>query len=210
MKSKAWNDLTIRLFDIVLAFVGIIITMPLLMVSLLLSALLIGFPPLYSSKRKGKDGVVFSHVKIKSMLPGKEVGRIFFEKERLNPAGQFLRATHFDELTELFHILSGRMSFVGPRPLLLNVLEILDTGTRELVQPGWTGLAQVWLLKKGTLNKYTQIRMDNYYVSKRSLAYNIMILAATVRYILRGRKLDLSPNSTPDRIKFRNNDFKYK
>lgn len=199
---KKIDPFLIRSFDIILAGILLILSLPFMLAALLLSALFIGFPPIYISVRIGKDGIPFKHIKIKSLLPGKEIGRIFLEQNRLNWCGKFLRGSHLDEITELFHILSGKMSFVGPRPLPEKFLEGLETETRQTVPPGWTCTAQIALLRKGKLNKYLQIRLDNLYVHKRSFRYNLKIMAATFRYFITRKKLDLSPTSTPDRIKF--------
>jgi lipopolysaccharide/colanic/teichoic acid biosynthesis glycosyltransferase len=192
----------IRSFDIILAILLLILSLPLTLAALLMSALFIGFPPIYTSVRIGKDGIPFKHFKIKSLLPGKEIGRIFLERDRLNWCGKFLRGSHFDEIPELLHILSGKMSFVGPRPLPAKFLEGLNLKSRHTVPPGWTCTAQIALLRKGKLNKHLQIRLDNLYAQKRSLWYNLRIIAATGRYFFTRKKLDLNPDSTPDRIEF--------
>lgn len=196
------DPILIRGFDIILAGILVILSLPFMLAAIVMSAIFIGFPPIYISLRIGKDGIPFKHIKIKSMLPGKEIGRIFLESHRLNWCGRFLRGSHLDEITELFHIISGKMSFVGPRPLPSKFLEGLDTRTRQTVLPGWTCTAQIALLRKGKLNKYLQIRLDNLYVQKRSFRYNIKIMAATFRFFFTRKKLDLSPDSTPDRVKF--------
>jgi sugar transferase EpsL len=200
--SKRLDRFLIRSFDIALAGILVIVTLPLLLAALLLSAAFVGFPPVYISERIGKDGVPFRHVKVKSLLPGKEYGRIFLEQNRLNWCGKFLRGCHLDELTELYHILGGKMSFVGPRPLPPKFLEGLELKDRHTVPPGWTCTAQIALLRKGKLNKHFQLRLDNLYAHRRSLSYNIKIIAATFRAFLTRKELDLSPDSTPDRKKF--------
>jgi lipopolysaccharide/colanic/teichoic acid biosynthesis glycosyltransferase len=192
----------IRSFDIVVSGILIIVLFPLMLLVSILVTLCIGFPPLYVSRRIGKNGIVFNHYKFRSMLPGKETGRIFFEQNRLNCVGRIIRTLHWDELPELFLVLSGKMSFVGPRPLLPKLLKGLDTVKRETVLPGLTGLAQLALHKKGSLDKHLQIRLDNYYVHKRCLRYNLEILYATMRHLLRAKKLDLSPGLTKDRRSF--------
>lgn len=200
--SPKLDRFLIRSFDIVLAGLLAVVTLPFLLLSLLLSALFIGFPPVYISERIGKDGKPYRHIKVKSLLPGKEYGRIFLEQSRLNWCGKFLRGCHLDELTELYHILSGKMSFVGPRPLPPKFLEGLELGDRHTVPPGWTCTAQIVLLRKGRLNKHLQLRLDNIYAHRRSFRYNMKIVAATFRSFLTRKELDLSPDSTPDRKKF--------
>lgn len=199
----------IRCFDITISFVAILCLMPVFILSVILSACFIGFPPFYRSKRRGYLGKDFDHIKIRTMLPGPEIGRVFFELHRINRIGWFLRKTHLDELPDLFHILIGEMSIVGPRPLMLQALETHKTRIREKVRPGWTGLAQVQLLKKGVLSKQLQERLDNVYVEKRGFVYNLKIILATFRYALFGKKTDLNPDTTDARIQFQKNGFKY-
>jgi lipopolysaccharide/colanic/teichoic acid biosynthesis glycosyltransferase len=139
------------------------------------------------------------------MKKGKERGRVFFETHRINFWGRLLRRTHLDELTELFLILTGRMSFVGPRPLPVSLLIGLDTSIRERVRPGWTGLAQLWLLRKGRLDKRIQIRLDSHYVKRRSPLYDLRILMATFAGVFKLRTLNLDPAGSADRISFKRN-----
>ena len=182
----------IRSTDILAAALLLILSFPFAAFALLLSALFIGFPPVYISVRIGKGGRPFKHIKIKSLLPGKEMGRIFMEQDRLNRCGKFLRGSHLDEIPELLHIIAGKMSFVGPRPLPAKLLEGLDVGDRHSVRPGWTCTAQIALLRKGWLNQYLQLRLDNIYAHKRSFRYNMSILAATIRSYFVRSELDLS------------------
>ncbi len=191
-----------RFVEIIAAAVLLIITLPLALTALLISALFIGFPPFYSSKRTGRNGVEYTHWKIRSMKSGKETGRVFFESARINLWGRLLRRLHLDELPELYLILAGRMSFVGPRPLPQKLLEGLDTATRETVRPGWSGPAQLWLLRKGKLNKRLQIKLDTHYVNRRSFCYDLKIITATITGVFTSKPADLTPNGSPDRILF--------
>jgi lipopolysaccharide/colanic/teichoic acid biosynthesis glycosyltransferase len=200
--SKTRTDKAIRIFDVVLAGILIILFLPIMALTGLAVLIFIGSPPLYVSTRSGLNGKPFRHCKFRTMLPGLETGRVFFEQDRINWCGKILRTLHIDELPELFHIAAGTMSFVGPRPLPPAQLESLDTDYRERVLPGWTGTAQVCLLKHGLLNKHLQIRLDNHYAIYRSLRYNLRILCATFYYALFGRSTDLSPRATADRIEY--------
>ncbi len=193
-----------RFIQITTAAVLLIITLPLALTALLISALFIGFPPFYLSKRTGRNGVEYTHWKIRSMKSGKETGRVFFESARINFWGRLLRRLHLDELPELYLILAGRMSFVGPRPLPQKLLEGLDTAIRETVRPGWSGPAQLWLLRKGKLNKRLQIKLDTHYVNRRSFGYDLKIIAATIAGVFTSKPADLTPNGSPDRISFGN------
>lgn len=191
-----------RFVEMITAAVLLIITLPLTLTALLISALFIGFPPFYSSTRTGKNGEEYTHWKIRSMRSGKETGRVFFESDRINFWGRLLRRLHLDELPELYLILSGRMSFTGPRPLPEKLLADLDTATRETVRPGWSGPAQLWLLRKGKLNKRLQIKLDNHYVNRRSFCYDLKIITATIAGVFTSKPADLTPNGSPDRISF--------
>ncbi|MBN1523874.1 MAG: sugar transferase [Spirochaetales bacterium] len=173
-----------RLFDILFSIVLIVFLAPVIFISLCVSAVFIGFPPLYGSTRVGKHGKLYRHIKIKTMLPGKELGRSYFESHRLNTTGKILRRYHLDELPELFLILSGITSFVGPRPLMPQFLKKFNTGARETVVPGWTCLAQIKLLRRGILPGPEQIRLDAIYAKKKSLLYNVKIMAATIQSFL--------------------------
>jgi lipopolysaccharide/colanic/teichoic acid biosynthesis glycosyltransferase len=191
-----------RPLEALAAFILIVFTLPLTLAALLISSVFIGFPPFHLSKRLGRHGVEYTHPKIRSMKSGTETGRVFFEAHRINFWGRFLRRSHLDELPELFLILIGRMSFVGPRPLPASLLKDLDTSLRETVRPGWTGPAQLWLLRKGSLDKRLQIRLDSHYVARRSPCYDLKILMATFSGVFRSRAVNLDPGGSEDRISF--------
>lgn len=194
-----------RPLEALAALVLIVITLPLTLVTLLISSVFIGFPPFHLSRRTGRYGVEYTHWKIRSMKRGMETGRVFFETNRINSWGRLLRRLHLDELPELFLILAGRMSFVGPRPLPASLLTGLDTSIRETVRPGWTGLAQLCLLRKGKLDKRLQIRLDSRYVSRRSPCYDLKIMMATFSGVFRSRVVNLDPEGSEDRISFGKN-----
>jgi lipopolysaccharide/colanic/teichoic acid biosynthesis glycosyltransferase len=194
--------MAIRIFDIIFSLLLIIVLLPVMILLLFLCSILIEYPPIYISKRIGKGKKEYTHFKFKSMKSGPELGRVFFEQDRINGFGRFIRKFHLDELPELFLILIGKMSFVGPRALPEKLLKDLNYETRCKVLPGNTCLAQIWLLKKGQLDKHLQIKFDNLYVKKRSFRYNLRILLATIRYILKDKKLDLSPNHNKQRVSF--------
>jgi lipopolysaccharide/colanic/teichoic acid biosynthesis glycosyltransferase len=191
-----------RIQQIILALIALLLSLPFFLLSLLISSVFIDFPPFYRSTRRGLGGVDYTHWKVRSMKKGKETGRVFFEAHRLNSWGRLLRRLHLDEIPELFHIISGRMNFVGPRPLPPSLLEGLDTSLRDTVRPGWTGPAQIRLLRSGRLDKRLQIRLDNHYVRNRSTLYDIRIMLGTFKAAFSGSRQDMDPCSTADRIEF--------
>lgn len=183
----------IRFFDILISIFLLLVLLPVILLLVICISVFIGFPPFYLSKRVGIWNKEYLHIKFKSMLPGDETGRVFFEKNRITPFGRFIRMLHLDEIPELVLILTGKMSFVGPRALPRKLLAGLDVDKRFSVLPGNTGLAQVYLLKHGYLDKYLQVRLDNYYVQHRSLKYNLKIIVASFYYMLKGKKVNVDP-----------------
>lgn len=197
------KDSAIRLFDILVSGLLILALLPLLVLITLLVIICIGFPPFYLSRRVGKGGIEYTHFKFRSMLPGEATGRIFFEQERLNGFGRILRRLHLDELPELLNIFCGHSSFVGPRPLPRELLAGLETGLRETVPPGWTGPAQIQLLRNGSLDKYLQIELDNQYVKGRGLLHNLELIIQTIYWLPLAKRPDLDSDSSEDRRKFK-------
>lgn len=94
------------------------------------------------------------------------------------------------------------MSFVGPRPLPELLLKGLDTEKRSKIRSGWTGPAQIYLTRHGKLDKHLQIRLDNYYVYKRSFFYNCRLLVATIYVLFHRKKLDMNKDASADRKAF--------
>jgi lipopolysaccharide/colanic/teichoic acid biosynthesis glycosyltransferase len=192
-----------RVIDLLLASLAILCCLPLFLLVGLLVLLCDGRPVFHRSERLGRDRVPFLHIKFRTMRPGGETGRVFFEQDRITRLGRFLRRTHLDELPELLLIFRGTMAFVGPRPLPAQVLEGLDDAARYAVRPGWTGPAQLSLLKRGSLNKYLQIRLDARYAARRSLSYDMRILLRTCCLVLHGgKRTDLDPAGSADRRRF--------
>ncbi|MGC9366993.1 MAG: sugar transferase [bacterium] len=192
----------IRIFDLIFSAILLIITSPLIILVAVIVSIDLGFPPLYISERVGKNNQKYYHLKFKSMKPGKTTGRIFFETERLSKLGKFLRNCHIDELPELLLIFMGKMSFVGPRPLPLQLQPVFMFNCRTSVKPGWTGLAQLKLIRTGKLTKKLQFKFDRYYIQHQSLTFNIKIILSTLITALNSVPLDLDPQGSEDRIKF--------
>ena len=145
---------------------------------------------------------LFNHFKFKSMKSGIEHGRVFFEQDRINRFGRFLRRYHLDELPELFLILLGKMSFVGPRALPKKLLSGLDYSKRQTTLPGLTCLAQIYLIRNGQINKKLQIKLDNYYLRHKSFKYNIKIILATFAIIFKSKTLNMNQNLNEDRKQY--------
>lgn len=172
----AWK----RAIDLVVSAVLLVVTLPIQLVVAGLVALRLGRPVLFRQPRPGRGGVVFTLLKFRSMRDVDEARGLVSDQDRLTPFGRALRATSLDELPELWNVLRGEMSLVGPRPLLVEYLERYtpDQARRHEVRPGVTGLAQV--SGRNALSWEERFRIDVEYVDRRSLALDLWIVFRTV------------------------------
>lgn len=174
-----------RLFDILVAsFALLVLALPLLGLMWLVRRKL-GNPVLFRQVRPGIDGVPFEMVKLRTMTDQRGAdGELLPDALRLTPFGRFLRASSLDELPELWNVLKGDMSLVGPRPLLMEYLPLYsrEQARRHEVRPGITGWAQV--NGRNALAWDEKFALDIYYVDHRSLAGDIKILWLTLKKVL--------------------------
>lgn len=158
----------------------VLITFPLWGSLILILVLLLwpNRPVFFRQVRPGLQGKPFTLVKFRTMRDGPEP-----DEERMTRAGRFLRKTSLDELPELFHVLSGKMALVGPRPLLMEYLEIYtpEEHHRHDVRPGITGWAQVHGREMTDLK--TKVALDLEYVKNRSFAFDVKILFLTLFHL---------------------------
>jgi lipopolysaccharide/colanic/teichoic acid biosynthesis glycosyltransferase len=179
-----------RALDLLIAGVGSILSAP--VIALLALAIRLESPghPIYSQTRVGKDGELFSIYKLRTMVRGAEFAgaglAIQAGDDRITCVGAFLRRYSLDELPNLWNVLVGEMSLVGPRPTIpVQVQQYTDRQRGRLqVKPGITGWAQV--NGRASLPWAERIELDLYYVEHRSLALDLEILARTVRMVLAG------------------------
>lgn len=174
-----------RVFDFLLAFFGLIIASPILLVVAILVRCKLGSPILFSQERPGKDEKIFKLYKFRTMTDKRdENGKLLPDKERLTKFGKMLRATSLDELPEFFNILKGDMSLIGPRPLLVSYLPWYTEREklRHTVRPGLTGLAQV--SGRNFLAWDKRLEKDVEYVENLTLLMDIKILCMTVKKVL--------------------------
>jgi lipopolysaccharide/colanic/teichoic acid biosynthesis glycosyltransferase len=177
-----------RCFDLAVALVAVIILSPILAVLAMLVRLKLGSPVLFRQVRPGMHGKPFEMVKLRTMTDARGAdGLLLSDAERLTPLGQFLRSSSLDELPELWNVLRGEMSLVGPRPLLMQYLPLYspEQARRHEVRPGITGWAQV--NGRNTLSWDEKFAADIWYVDNHSLLLDLKILALTVLAVL-GRK----------------------
>jgi lipopolysaccharide/colanic/teichoic acid biosynthesis glycosyltransferase len=173
--------MTKRAFDFIIALVALICLTPFLVLIALLVRMRLGSPVLFVQERAGQHGKPFRMYKFRTMTDGADaVGQLLPDAERLTPFGRFLRASSLDELPELWNIVKGEMSLVGPRPLLIRYLPRYnpDQARRHLVRPGLTGLAQI--SGRNTLSWEEKLSLDTWYVDHRSFRLDLQILLRTV------------------------------
>lgn len=174
-----------RLFDLVLSGLGLLVfALPIFILSVLVRFKL-GSPVLFRQMRPGLDGQPFQLMKFRTMTADREAdGSLMPDEKRLTPFGRFLRSSSLDELPQLFNVLRGEMSLVGPRPLLIDYLPLYsaEQARRHEVRPGITGWAQV--NGRNAISLETRLVLDVWYVDHRSLWLDIKILWLTVRKVL--------------------------
>ncbi len=174
-----------RVLDIVISFCALAVLWPLLLVVAVLVRIKLGSPVLFSQERPGKDEKIFRMYKFRTMTDERdENGALLPDEVRLTSFGKFLRSTSLDELPELWAIFTGKMSFVGPRPLLVQYLPLYneEQHRRHAVRPGLTGWAQV--NGRNLVSWQERFRLDVEYVDKMSLWMDIKIIFLTVKTVL--------------------------
>ncbi len=170
-----------RIFDLLLATLGLAILSPILAAAAILVRIYHGSPVIFAQKRPGFKGTPFHIYKFRTMTDARnENGHPLPDAERLTRLGRFLRSSSLDELPELFNVLRGEMSIVGPRPLLMQYLERYtpEQARRHDVLPGITGWAQV--NGRNALTWEDKFRLDVWYVDNWSLWLDVKIIFLTI------------------------------
>jgi len=173
-----------RLMDVVVAIILLIITSPILLVSSILLWIANKGTPYFTQHRPGKNGKIFKLVKFKTMNDNRDVhGNLLSDQERITPMGSFVRKTSIDELPQLFNVLKGDMSLIGPRPLLPQYLSLYSPrqARRHEVKPGITGWAQV--NGRNSIDWNQKFELDVWYVDNISLYLDVKIVFLTIKKI---------------------------
>ena len=177
MFNKLYRHIGKRVVDLVLSLILLLLTSPVLLVCCILVRLTTGSPVFFIQKRPGRNEKIFSLIKLRTMqnLKGEE-GSLLPDKDRLTKLGRFLRSTSIDELPELWNVVIGEMSLVGPRPLLTQYLTRYSEkqSRRHEVLPGLTGLAQI--NGRHNLDWDRKFELDVQYVDEISFFLDIKIL----------------------------------
>ncbi|MFL1536040.1 sugar transferase [Paraclostridium bifermentans] len=184
------------------SFLGGLLISPILIITAILIRIKLGSPIFFTQDRVGKDGKVFKIVKFRTMLEAYDKsGEPLSDKERVTSFGNFLRSTSLDELPELINVLKGDMSLVGPRPLLVEYIDLYskEQFRRHEVRPGMTGWAQV--NGRNNLNWDDKFKMDVEYIDNVNLLLDIKILFLTIFKVLKRDGISKDGHVTIDKFK---------
>lgn len=174
-----------RIFDIALSFSALVLLSPVLLGLTVIGAIFVRGNPFFIQSRPGKNEKIFKLVKFRTMTnqKGKD-GKLLSDEKRLTCYGRLLRSTSLDELPELYNILKGEMSFVGPRPLLVEYLPMYSKEQRHRhdVRPGLTGLAQI--NGRNAVNWAERFRYDIDYIDNITFMGDLKIFFCTIKKVL--------------------------
>ena len=186
-----------RVFDLIFSFIFLVALSPVLLLITILVLIQFGWPPLFTQLRPGFKGKLFRLLKFRTMTTqtGSD-GLLLPDKDRITPFGAFLRKTSLDELPELLNILSGQMSFVGPRPLLVQYLPRYSEqqARRHDVVPGLTGWAQV--NGRNAISWQQKFELDVWYVENQNLWLDLRIIWMTLLKVLRSEDINQPGQTT--------------
>ncbi len=204
MKHKAtfYEKYIKRLLDSLLSGGALLILWPVLLVTAILVRTKLGSPVIFCQERPGKDEKIFKLYKFRSMTDAKdENGKLLPDEVRLTKFGKLLRSTSLDELPELWNILRGDMSIVGPRPLLVKYLPLYneEQRRRHAVRPGLTGWAQA--NGRNAISWEEKFRLDVEYVDHISFALDVKTIWLTVKNVLRREGISSETAATMEEFK---------
>lgn len=190
-----------RTIDLVLAVVAVVLLWPLILLLAWKVRRELGSPVLFVQERPGQHGRTFRLVKFRTMTDERDAGgQLLPDDERLTSFGKFLRSSSLDELPELWNVLRGEMSLVGPRPLLVEYLSLYtpEQARRHEVRPGITGWSQI--NGRNDLDWGQKLAQDVWYVDRRSLNLDVRILLRTLLVMIRRDGVSLEGHATTVRF----------
>lgn len=196
-----------RLMDIFLSLIAIIVLSPVLLIVTLLVRTKLGSPILFKQERPGFNEKVFTLYKFRTMTDKRnKLGELLPDSERLTSFGKFLRSTSLDELPELFNILVGDMSIVGPRPLLVQYLPLYNEHQkrRHEVRPGLSGWAQV--NGRNAISWKDKFDLDVEYVEKSGFTLDCKIIFMTIKKVLAKEGINSETSATMELFKGNTNE----
>ena len=198
---------TKKIFDLLLIFLSLPLTLPIYLLTMLLVLTQLNFPILFRQPRTGLNGKIFNIYKFRTMTDDCDKDGILLpDALRLTKFGKFLRSTSLDELPSLWNVLKSDMSLVGPRPLLLEYLPLYSTqqARRHEVKPGITGWAQV--NGRNAITWGEKFDLDVWYVANQSIWLDIKILWLTVKKVIMRDGINQVGQSTMESFKGNDNE----
>ena len=191
-----------RTLEFIFASLALLFLFPIFLIITIMVLLNMGTPILFEQSRPGLNGKTFKIYKFRTMTSKCDKnGNLLEDKERLSNFGSFLRSTSLDELPTLWNVVSGDMSFVGPRPLLIEYLPLYSKkqARRHEVKPGITGWAQV--NGRNAINWSEKFELDIWYVENQSLSLDIKIIYLTLKKVIKRDGINHSNHVTMEKFK---------
>ncbi|GAA0176811.1 sugar transferase [Clostridium sediminicola] len=191
-----------RIVDFIFALLLLIITLPIIVIASIAIKVESKGPILFKQKRPGKNSKIFTIIKFRTMIIEIEKsGKQLSDMQRITKVGYFLRKTSLDELPQLFNIIKGEMSFIGPRPLRISYLNFYSSeqNRRHEVTPGISGWAQVH--GRNSISWKEKFKNDIWYVDHISLWVDIKIVLLTLKNVLTCKDINQSSNDTMEDFK---------
>lgn len=204
VNPKKLSQLVKWVLDRLCAAIALLVFSPVILIVAIAIYIRMGGPIFFCQPRPGKNGRVFNFYKFRTMTSDCDAdGNLLPDEQRLIPLGQFLRKTSLDELPQLWNVLKGDMSFVGPRPLLVRYLDRYtpEQARRHDVMPGITGWAQVNGRRLLDGNWPEKFRLDVWYVDNWSLSLDLKILFLTVWKVLGQKEISQEGQATGEEFK---------
>ncbi|MGV3029886.1 sugar transferase [Streptococcus suis] len=202
MKKGLYEKFFKRLLDVILSLTAIILLSPIILFVGILVYFKLGSPVLFKQERPGKNEKIFKMYKFRTMTDEKdEKGELLPDSVRLTAFGKWLRSTSLDELPELFNILKGDMSIVGPRPLLAKYLPLYseEQARRHEVRPGLTGYAQA--NGRNSLSWHEKFSMDVEYVDNITFKGDVKIIFQTILAVSKRSGISSAESATMEEFK---------
>ena len=187
-----------RFLDFIIALIGLLMVLPILIIVAFILAIDFKESPFFTQNRPGKNEKIFKVLKFKTMNNKKDKnGELLTDTERLTPLGIFIRKTSIEELPQLFNVLKGEMSLIGPRPLLVHYLPYYTKKERIrfTVKPGITGLAQI--SGRNFLTWEQKFEKDVYYVKHLSFAQDVNIFFKTILKVFKSEGIEVDQSFDP-------------
>lgn len=186
-----------RILDIIISLAALIVLLPILIIISILIYFKLGNPIFFVQERVGKNNKIFKMIKFRSMKDLKDKnGNMLKDSERLTSFGKKLRSLSIDELPELINILKGDMSLIGPRPLLVEYLEVYNDEQikRHNMKPGLTGWAQI--NGRNSINWNDKFKLDVWYVKNWSLRLDVKIFFMTIKTVIKKEGINYDDTCT--------------